>query len=213
MNKILFVEDDELFRESTKEFLEEEGFCVSCARNYDEALTLSYQQTFDLYILDIALGEKNGIELLREFRLFGDTKPIIMLTSYTASTKAAECFKAGCDDFIRKPCGADELYERIRAKLPLNVIELHGFLFDHPRQTLLKNGQEVDLSLKERELLSLLVARKNQTVTHETIETLLWPSAQNTRYSSIRVHINALKKIIGKEHIINVKGVGYRLEI
>ncbi len=220
MNKILFVEDDVLFRESTKEFLELEGFYVSEAGSFEEALEIGYKDVFDLYLLDINLGGKSGIELLTEFRIFGDNKPALMLTSYKSPKIAAECFNKGCDDFIRKPCDMTELVARIKSKLrdsfrqKNSAVKLGGgFIFDLDKKMLTDKNVPVDLSQKEIELLSLLVRNKNSTVTLDEIERELWPAAKEPSYGSIRVYINSLKKLIGKDSIVNIKGVGYRLEV
>lgn len=219
MNKILFVEDDELFRESTKEFLQEEGFLVTEAASFEDAVDIGYKEVFDLYLLDINLGNKSGIDLLKEIRSFGDKKPALMLTSHNSPKIAVECFDNGCDDFVRKPCAPEELVARIKSKLreffgeKISIIELgNGHRFDLNKKRLTKNGEDVDLSQKELELLSLMVRNKNSTVTIETIESELWAASKEPSYGSIRVYINTLKKLLGKDSIVNIKGIGYRLE-
>lgn len=219
LNKILFVEDDELFRESTKEFLQEEGFLVTEAASFEDAVDIGYKEVFDLYLLDINLGNKSGIDLLKEIRSFGDKKPALMLTSHNSPKIAVECFDNGCDDFVRKPCAPEELVARIKSKLreffgeKISIIELgNGHRFDLNKKRLIKNGEDVDLSQKELELLSLMVRNKNSTVTIETIESELWAASKEPSYGSIRVYINTLKKLLGKDSIVNIKGIGYRLE-
>jgi DNA-binding response OmpR family regulator len=219
LNRILFVEDDLLFRESTAELLESEGFAVSEAASFEEALEIGFREVFDIYLLDINLGRKNGIELLKELRSFGDTKPVLMLTSHKSPKIATECFESGCDDFVRKPCEPIELIARIKSKLrdsfgqKGNIVELgESFRFDLDKKKLSNENGDVDLSQKELELLSILVRNKNSTVTLETIERELWPASKEPSYGSIRVYINSLKKLLGRDSIINIKGIGYRLE-
>lgn len=219
MSKILFVEDDLLFRESTVELLELEGFKVSEAASYEEAIEVGFGELFDLYLLDINLGQKSGIELLKELRAFGDNRPVIMLTSHKSPEVAVECFEGGSDDFIRKPCAPEELIARIKSKLrdsfgqKSKTIPLRNNLsFDLDKKKLLGAEGEIDLSQKELELLTLFVKYKNSTVTLETIERGLWPASKEPSYGSIRVYVNYLKKILGAESIVNIKGIGYRLE-
>jgi DNA-binding response OmpR family regulator len=219
LNRILFVEDDLLFRESTKEFLESEGFAVKEAGSFDEAIEIGFKEVFDLYLLDINLGAKNGIELLRELRSFGDNKPVLMLTSHKSPKIATECFEGGCDDYIRKPCEPIELVARVKSKLrdsfgqKNSIVKLNDeLIFDLDKKKVTNQNKDVDLSQKELELLSLLVRNKNSTVTIENIERELWPAAKEPSYGSIRVYINSLKKLIGKDSIVNVKGIGYRFE-
>ncbi len=220
LNRILFVEDDTLFRESTKEFLELEGFFVREAASFEEALEIGYKEIFDLYLLDINIGAKNGIELLSQLRDYGDNKPTLMLTSHKSPQIAAECFEKGCDDFIRKPCDATELVARIKSKLRDSFgqknkkIELtNSLLFEFDSKKVTKNGSPIDLSQKELELLSLLVKNKNSTVSTNEIAMELWPAAREPSYGSIRVYINSLKKLLGHDAIVNIKGIGYRIEI
>jgi len=219
LSRILFVEDDLLFRESVTEFLELEGFVIRETESFEEALEASFQEVFDLYLLDINLGSKSGMELLRELRAFGDNKPVLMLTSHKSPKIASECFDGGCDDFIRKPCEPCELIARIKSKLRYSFgqksahIELgNGMFFDLDKKRVIDKNGDIDLSQKELELLSLLVKNKNTTVTIETIERELWPAAKEPSYASIRVYINSLKKLLGKDSIVNIKGIGYRFE-
>ena len=218
MSRILFVEDDLLFRESVTEFLELEGFTIKEVGGFEEALEASFQEVFDLYLLDLNLGAKSGMELLRELRTFGDNKPVLMLTSHKSPKVASECFENGCDDFIRKPCEPCELIARIKSKLRDSFgeksafVELtNGLFFDLDKKRVIDKNGDVDLSQKELELLSLLVRNKN-TVTIDTIERELWPAAKEPSYASIRVYINSLKKLLGKDSIVNIKGIGYRFE-
>ena len=219
MNRILFVEDDQLFRESVAEFLEDEGFFVEEAASFEEALEASFKTVFDLYLLDINLGRKNGVELLKELRGFDEAKPILMLTSRNCPKTASECFETGCDDYIRKPCDPTELLARVKSKLrdsfgnKKSRLKLPGGVeFDLDKKNLKIDGKEIDLSPKELELLTLLLKNRNQTVSIELIEKELWPAAKEPSYASIRVYVNSLKKLLGKEIISNIKGVGYRLE-
>lgn len=219
MNRILFVEDDALFRESTVELLESEGFFVKEAESFEAAVEIGFKEIFDLYLLDINLGQKNGIELLKELRCFGDSKPALMLTSHKSPKIAAECFEIGCDDFIRKPCEPIELVARIKSKLrdsfgqKSQTVEIgNNLFFDLDKKRVFDVNGDVDLSQKELELLSLLVRNKNSTVTIESIERELWPAAKEPSYGSIRVYVNSLKKLLGRDSIVNIKGIGYRLE-
>lgn len=218
MSKILFIEDDPLFRESTKELLEGEGFSVKEAGSKQDAIEIGFGELFDLYLVDINLPDESGTSFLREIRGFGDNKPVIMLTSHTSANVAVECLESGCDDFVRKGCDPQELIARIKSKLVSgknknNVQLQNGFVFDISKKILLRLDAPVDLSQKETELLALLVRNKNLTVTIEAIENELWPASKEPSYGSIRVYINSLKKIIAPNTIVNIKGVGYRLEI
>jgi len=142
-----------------------------------------------------------------------------MLTSHKSPKMVVECFESGCDDYIRKPCEPCELIARVKSKLrdsfgqKNQIVPLGGgLLFDLDKKKVTNQGGDVDLSQKELELLSLLVRNKNSTVTIENIERELWPAAKEPSYGSIRVYINSLKKLLGKDSIVNIKGIGYRFE-
>jgi len=214
--KILLLEDDLLFAESLEDFLDEEGFVVTTAFNPQEALDLTYKQKFDLYLLDINLPIMSGIELLDSLRQGGDTTPAIFLTSYQDKEKMKEGFLTGCDDYLKKPVDLDELHMRILSVLKRVRGEQKqcedGICIDLEQKRLFKDEVEIEVSVKEFDLIALFLHNKNQIVTKEMIFMSLWTSSEEGSDGAVRVYINRLKKILGEEHIINVRGVGYKYE-
>lgn len=214
--KILLLEDDELFCESLKDFLEESNFVVETAKDAKEALEKSYAKRFNLYIFDIKVPYMSGFDLLEALRRNGDATPTIFLTSLKDKESLSEGFRAGCDDYIKKPVDMDELLMRIHAMLRRGYwseqIEFGEFTFDCVRNRLFKNNEEVFLTPKELDLLSLLIKERGKVVTHEMIVDKLWSSSEQISSGAIRVYINDIKKAIGKERITNIRGVGYRFE-
>ena len=114
---ILLLEDDLLLGESLKDFLEEEGFYVILCRNGQEALNRSYEQHFDLYLLDINVPLVSGLDLLRDLREADDRTPAIFLTSHQEKSVMLEGFGRGADDYLKKPVDMDELLVRVAALL------------------------------------------------------------------------------------------------
>lgn len=214
--KILLLEDDLLFCESLEDFLEEEGFEVVSAHNPHHALDITYTQRFDLYLLDINLPLMNGIEFLDALRQSGDNTPAIFLTSDRDKEVMKEGFLKGCDDYLRKPVDLEELHLRI-----LSVVNrvrgaakqcVDNICIDREQKRLYKDGDEIEVSQREFELIALFFHNKNKVVSKKMIYEALWNTDEEGSDGAIRVYINRLKKVLGTEKFTNVRGVGYKFE-
>lgn len=217
-HKILILEDDRLFIETMQDFLEEENFVVDLAYNGEEALNKSFNNKYDLYLLDVNVPYINGFDFLRELREAGDKTPAIFITSLNDKASLSTGFNSGCDDFLKKPVDLDELLFRIKAiiaryKPQIKTIQLdENTLFDFANLQLLRENSNLNLAPKEAMLLKLLLQNRDKIVNKEMIEEYLWNPSENISEGSIRVYINNLKKIIGKDKIKNIRGVGYKFE-
>ncbi len=215
---ILLLEDDELFCETLEDFLEDEGFSIRVAKNSDEALALNYENNFDLYLLDINVPGMTGLELLQSLRESGDETPTIYLTSYKDKETLKEGFLCGADDYLTKPVDMEELILRINSLLKrsgkqVQEVELHeGLSYNPVTQRLLKDGTDMNVPIKVVQLFELCLENRGAIVTKEMIVGALWSIDEEYSEGSIRVYINNLKKILGKEMILNVKGIGYKIE-
>ncbi|MGM0520151.1 MAG: response regulator transcription factor [Campylobacterota bacterium] len=218
MYKILLLEDDELFSTTLEDFLGDEGFSVDIAYDGQECLELNYKNNYDLYIFDINVPKINGLELLGQLRDAGDDTPSIFLTSYKDRDTLHEGFLKGCDDYLKKPVDLDELIFRIKALLKRNKktfdnINLpNGITFNPNTKRAYENSIDLNLPIKVLELLELFIENKSEIVTKDMIISRLWSIDETYSEGSIRVYINTLKKLLGKESIVNIKGVGYKVE-
>ncbi len=218
MYKILLLEDDELFSTTIEDVLTDEGFSVDIAYDGEECLELNYKNIYDLYIFDINVPKINGLELLEQLRQAGDETPSIFLTSYKDKDTLHEGFLKGCDDYLKKPVDIDELILRIKALLKRNkksfdTIKLtNNIIFDPNTKRAYENEEDLNLPIKVLELLELFIENKNSIVTKDMIIAKLWSTQESYSEGSIRVYINSLKKLLGKESIVNIKGVGYKIE-
>mgnify|MGYP002776344322 FL=1 len=218
MYKILVLEDDELFASTVEDFLSDEGFDVDIAFDGEECLELNYKKNYDLYIFDINVPKINGLELLEQLRTSGDDTPSIFLTSYKDKDTLQTAFLNGCDDYLKKPADLDELLLRIKALLKRNkkqfdIIKLSNTLTYNPlNKRVYKNKIDLNLPVKVLELMELFVENKGEIVTKEMIISKLWSTSQEYSEGSIRVYINQLKKLFDKDTILNIKGVGYKIE-
>ena len=214
--KILLLEDDLLFCESLEDFLDEEGFEVISAHNPNQALEYTYETKFDLYLLDINLPIMSGLEFLDSLRQSGDETPAIFLTSYQDKEVMKEGFLKGCDDYLKKPVDLEELHLRILSLMKRvkgnNIQCIDDICIDIEQKRLFKDNVELEVSLREFELLALFVKNKGSVVSKEMIIDNLWPHSEEGSEGAIRVYINRLKKILGSERLINVRGVGYKYE-
>ena len=219
MYKILVLEDDELFLETLEDFLSDEGFIVQTANNGEKVIELCYENSYDLYLFDINVPIINGIDLLKELRKNNDNTATIYLTSYKDKDMLTKGFLTGCDDYLKKPVDLDELLLRIQSLLKrsgkiFSEIKINNELTFNPEtRRVLKNGEDLYIANKIIELLELFIEKKDTIITKEMIIDKLWSFSEEYSEGSIRVYINNLKKLIGKEKIKNIKGVGYKIEL
>jgi DNA-binding response OmpR family regulator len=213
--KILLLEDDLLFGETMIDLLEDEGYRVFHVPNGQSALDATFENKFDLYLLDINVPLLNGIALLKELREANDNTPAIFLTSHKEKEKIQEGFVSGCDDYIIKPFDMDEMLLRIEALLRRsNQKSSHTagvFRHDMKHKTIYYKEKELELSQKEYELLVLFIRHHNEIVPKELILDELWSSAEGGSDGALRVYINRLKQLLPDVILENIRGIGYRL--
>lgn len=216
--KILLLEDDQMLAETIQEELEENHYECLIARTSADALDRSYEQKFDLYLLDINVPGIKGTTLLKELRASGDTTPAIFITSQGEESSVLEGYQSGADDYIRKPFTLAEMLVRIKALLRRvygdreGVFEIgKGILFHLHSLELSVDGEIQHLPKLERVLLAFFCKNRGRVLSKDEIIQEVWAD----RYPSdtvIRVHIKNIKKLIGAEYIKNIKGIGYRFE-
>lgn len=218
MYKILVLEDDNLFASTLEDFLIEEEFEVDIAKDGEECLELNFKKNYDLYIFDINVPKINGLELLEQLRVSGDNTPSIFLTSYKDKDTLQQAFLNGCDDYLKKPADLDELLLRIKALLKRNkkqfdIIKLSNTItFNSINKRVYENDVDLNLSVKVLELVELFIENRGEIVTKEMIISKLWATNEEYSEGSIRVYVNQIKKLLDKDSIINIKGVGYKIE-
>jgi len=214
--KILLLEDDLLYAQSLEDFLDEEGFDIHIVHNPHQALDLTYTQKFDLYLLDINLPIMSGLEFLDELRQSGDKTPAIFLTSYQDKEVMKEGFLKGCDDYLKKPVDLEELHLRILSIMKRYRGEqkqcIKAICIDIEQKRLYKNGVELEITLREFDLIALLFLHKDKVVSKEMIINALWSSDEEGSDGAIRVYINRLKKILDADSLKNIRGLGYMYE-
>lgn len=217
MTQILLVEDDETLSELISEYLSEQGYDVTVRADAKAALDTAYERKFDILILDVKLPKGDGFSLLRELRRLGDDTPAIFTTSLNALQDLEIGYKSGCDDYLKKPYELKELLLRIQILIKRKFshvndefIELNdGYKFYPSSKTLRQNGQIIKLSNKESELLALFLENKNALLSKEAIFEKIWNYGEEPSELSLRVYVKNLRRILGKDAIINRRGDGY----
>ncbi|PWE75293.1 DNA-binding response regulator [Bacillus cereus] len=214
--RILLVEDDEHICNAVKVFLSGAGYKVDACFNGDEAHTKFYDKTYQLVILDILLPGMNGHELLREFRKLNNT-PVLMMTALSDDENQIRAFDAEADDYVTKPFKIQLLLKRVEALLRRSgaaAKEIHyGKLTLLPEDFKVFYGdEELLLTLKEFEILMLLVQKNGKTLSHEVILSRVWGYDFDGDGSTVHTHIKNLRAKLPDNIIKTVRGVGYRLE-
>ena len=216
--RLLLLEDDTNLNETVCEFLESKGYEVLAVFDGEEAEEAMFEHHFDLFLLDVNVPSLNGFDLLSKVRKEGNTTPAIFLTSLNAIENVEEGYESGCDDYVRKPFALKELLFRIESILkreffhsPKSTLSLsESVVFDTNTNTLLVDNQPVQLQKKEAILLKLFLQKPNEIITHAFIMSHVWEYEEEGSDDALRTYIKNLRKIIGKDRIVNLKKLGYK---
>ncbi|MDY3201672.1 MAG: response regulator transcription factor [Arcobacter sp.] len=215
--KILLLEDDLILNEIIEEYLISQNNEVISTFDGNEAEDYLYSQTFDLLLLDVNVPELNGFELLRNLRAQNIKTPAIFITSLNMADDMQKGFDSGCDDYIKKPFELKELdirinnIKRLFNITPTNIIILEkDLLLDTQNLYILKEDKKIHIAKKESEVLQYLINNSRKTVSIEELSLNLWAYEETPNASTIRTYIKNLRKILGEEQILNIRGVGYR---
>lgn len=216
---IYAVDDETSIREVYRYALISAGFtpeCFSCGEELFIAIEKSLPK---LIILDIMLDGEDGYEILSRLKASPKTAnvPVIMVSAKTTEIDKVRGLDLGADDYISKPFGVLELIARIKAKLrntiPVaNVISYKGITINDDERTVTINGKVKELTLKQYELLKLLVSEPQKVLQRDDILDKVWgENYGETR--TLDIHVGALRKIIADSgaKIATVRGVGYKI--
>jgi DNA-binding response OmpR family regulator len=220
---ILMVEDERSITEPLSEALAREGFATEVAETAADALALARRAEPDLVLLDVMLPDGSGYDVCRELRA-GSGVPIIMLTARGEETDRIVGLELGADDYIVKPFSAREVVARIRAVLRRagessasndGPIEIGPLRLDRARRAASLDGDELDLTRKEFELLELLMAEAGSVITRERLIDEVWDVNWFGSTKTLDVHVSGLRRKLGDNagsprFIHTVRGVGFR---
>jgi DNA-binding response OmpR family regulator len=220
MTRILVVEDQRSLLRNLVRGLEEEGYEVLQAASVSEARA-ALTHAPEILVLDVMLPDGSGVELLQQLRAEGYSQPILVLTARDSVDDRVSGLDAGADDYLVKPFSFNELLARLRALLRRGSLEqqailrVEGLEVDRLKRVAHRNGQSLELSNRQFELLSYLMHHANTVVNREMIARDVWRESTATWTNVIEVHIAQLRRKIERPEwpllLHTVRGQGYLL--
>ncbi|MFN0121112.1 MAG: response regulator transcription factor [Blastocatellia bacterium] len=228
MARVLVIEDEPSVAIALRDSLESDGHHVTLAGDGGEGFRLASQtgeQGPELILLDLMLPKMNGLELCQRLRAAEVETPMIMLTARGAASDAAFGLKLGADDYIPKPFDVGELLARVAAVLRRagkrqsdrqETVRIGAVELDLRRLRATRNGESLEVSPREFEILQFLIAHAGETVTREQLLHHIWGQHASLYTRTIDQHITRLRHKLetdpaNPQHIITVHRVGYRL--
>jgi DNA-binding response OmpR family regulator len=221
--KILIVDDEEDLCEILQYNLNNEGFVTDVAHSAEEALKKPLNE-FDLLLLDVMMGPMSGFKMADKLRKeLNDNVPIIFLTAKDTENDLLTGFSLGADDYISKPFSINELTARIKAvvkrgqkpvKSENKIIHSGNIGLDPGRKRLVIEGEPIDLTKKEFEIISLLIRNPGKLYSREEILDIIWTRDVVVTNRTVDVNIARIRAKLGKygENLKNKTGYGYYFE-
>ena len=220
--KVLMVDDESRMRKLVSDFLTRKGYIVIEAGDGEEALDRFYaDKDISLVILDVMMPKMNGWDVCREIRK-NSKVPIIMLTAKSDESSELNGFECGADEYIAKPFSPKILTARVDALIRRSysidsseVTDVGGIIIDKAAHIVKIDGQEIDLSFKEFELLTYFVDNKGLALSREKILNNVWNYDYFGDARTIDTHVKKLRKKLGDkgDYIKTIWGMGYKFEI
>ena len=218
---ILIVEDDKEIRDGIEIFLKSQNYNVFKAADGVEGLEVMEREKISLAIVDIMMPRMDGVTMTMKLREKYDF-PVIMLSAKSEETDKVIGLNIGADDYVTKPFGIMELLSRIRSVLRRTrkpqeagkkLLSFDGIVVDQEQHSVTSGGREVQLTLKEFDLLCYLLLNKGIVLSRDQIMQAVWDSPFEMESRTIDMHIMSLRQKLGNEGacIRTVRGVGYRL--
>lgn len=230
--KVLIAEDEERIRRLMRMYLEREDYIVDEVENGTDALELALNTDYDVILLDIMMPEMDGIEVCKELRAEKET-PVIMLTAKGEESNRVQGFEVGADDYIVKPFSPREVVLRVKALLrrvtashfssgetsPNDIQTFPHLTIDHDAYRVTANGEKVNLTPKEYELLCYLANAPDKVFTREQLLKEVWHYDFFGDLRTVDTHVKRLREKLNNvsveaaDMIVTVWGVGYKFEV
>jgi DNA-binding response OmpR family regulator len=218
--RLLIVEDDQELTTLLQQRFKPAGFAVDLAHNGIDGQFMGEEMDYDVIILDLGLPQKNGIEVLKAWRIKKILTPVIILTARDAWHERVDGFKAGADDYLGKPFHFEELLARVQALIrrahqaitPRNTLECGGLVLDEDHQTVVTpEGKTHTLTGTEFRLLRYFMLHPNQILTKSRLTDHVYEYDTDRDSNVIEVYVRHLRRIVGEEKIVTKRGQGYSL--
>lgn len=213
---ILLVEDNQTIGQNIQKYLELEGYSVLWVQNWSYANEVVKHQQFDLVLLDLMLPGTDGLVVAKTIKQHQEQTRILMMTAKGQLEDKLEGFEVWADDYLVKPFDLEELVARIEALLRRSVqkdVVSYGVLtLDNLQKKIFKGWEEIKLSLKEFQILELLIRNKGMALSRLDIIEEIWGwDAGFEEDGKLDVYLSTIRRKIWKDMIETIKGYGYRL--
>ncbi len=221
--RVLVVEDEMQLADALSEILKRNMYNVDTAYNGIDGLDNAMSGVYDCIILDIMLPGMNGLEVLRKLRQERISTPVLLLTARSEIEDKINGLDGGADDYLTKPFVTGELLARVRALtrrkgeiVDENRLDYNGLELNKNTCSVMWQGNDVKLSLKEYQIMELLISNPHQILPKERIIEKIWGYESDVEYNNIEVYISFLRKklsvISAPVQIKTARGIGYSLE-
>ncbi len=221
--RLLLVEDDVRLSQSLVQLFQGERYGVDAVYTASDALKYAHSAIYDGVVLDVALGGKDGVSIVKSFRDKEINTPILVLSDKDSVKDIVRGLDAGADDYVVKPFNQEELLARVRAmtrrkgEIKKNKVAFGDLILDKDNCELQKvKGGAVKLSLKELQIIEFLFDSPHQVIKKENIIEKIWGSDSDAEYNNVEVYISFIRKkmddLKAKTRIRTARGIGYSLE-
>ena len=222
MTSILVVEDEPGISSFVAKGLTSAGYNVTVVDKGADAISGALGGDYSLIVLDIGLPDMDGFEVLEQIRGQGATLPIIVLTARSSVEDAVSGLEQGADDYMSKPFRFEELLARIRLRLktansedPTNMVQINvgGLHLDLRTRCATIDGEPVELSAREFTMLQAFMEHPDQVLSRSQLLDMVWGYDFDPGSNVVDVYVRYLRRKIGSERIVTVRGMGYRLVV
>ncbi|WP_336632600.1 MULTISPECIES: response regulator transcription factor [unclassified Microbacterium] len=216
MTRILVVDDEPHIVSLVVRALRADGYDTVSADDGHAAFDRAREGDIDLIILDVGLPGMDGFEVLRALRADGHGTPVIMLTARSSARDAVDGLDAGASDYVPKPFSVAELMARVRSRLrertgAIDMVLTHGDVsLDLLGRRTTVSGRDVDLSAREFALAEQFLRHPGTVLTREVLLSRIWGMDFDPGSNVVDVYVRYLRSKLGAEHIVTVRGEGYR---
>ncbi|CAN5610150.1 response regulator transcription factor [soil metagenome] len=215
--RVLLVEDDVALSEAVCSYLRAKAFVVDAVQSLAQASAALHSAQYAAVLLELHLGDGDGLSLLPQIRSIKERPIVIVLTARDQVTDRIRGLDAGADDYLIKPYDPGELLARLRAverrrsagSTP--VIDLGHLQIDLARELVRRQGVPVTLTQKEWALLRVMATRPDRIHTRENLQDALYGFDDEADSNTLEVFISRLRRKLGRDHIQTLRGLGYRL--
>ena len=218
MTRILIVDDEPRIAAFVSRGLEAAGYETLVCEDGPEGLEAALRGDADLVLLDVGLTTMDGFEVLRELRARGSALPVIMLTARSSTRDTVTGLDAGANDYVPKPFTFEELLARVRSRLRESVPQpgvsiSHGdVVLDILARRATVGGREIDLSAREFALAEQFLRNPGRVLSREQLLSRVWGLDFDPGSNVVDVYVRYLRGKLGADHIVTVRGAGYRWE-